>query len=182
MKFFKDDAARPLLVLLLILLTIGERNAAAHGGGTLRLNNEDIGPYWVSVWTAPEPVREGELHVTIAVAEPGERAGQQAGAPVLGASVEVTVSPRAGGLADISARATNEQAANRLYYEADLSLPVAGDWLVLVEVQGPDGRGEAQFVLPVEAAGGSNWLWIGAIALLVVAAFYLYYASRRTRD
>ncbi len=162
-------------------LFLAASGAEAHGGGTPRLTNEDIGPYWISVWTAPQPVREGQLHITVAVAEPGEVAGQQGGPPVLGATVELTVSPRAGGLSDVRAMATSEQSANRLFYEADMIVPVAGEWLVLVQVTGPQGSGEAQFPLTVEQARSASWLWLGAVGLLAVAGFYVFYASRGAR-
>lgn len=178
------DIRRQLLriILLAVIFTISlalARAARAHGGGAPRLVNEDIGPYWISVWTAPQPVREGQLHITVAVAEPGESAGGQAGAPVLGAAVDVTLTPRAGGLADVRDQATNEQSANKLFYEADMIVPVAGDWQATVEVSGPEGSGQAQFDLTVEPAGSGNWMLFGGIGLLAVAGFYVYYATRR---
>lgn len=170
-----------ILFLLAVLLCFDSplQGVLAHGGGTPRLTNEDIGPYWISVWTSPQPVREGQLHVTVAVAEPGQSGEQQAGAPVLGADVAITLIPRSGGLADVRAMATNEQSANKLFYEADLLVPVAGDWQVQVDVRGPDGSGQAQFDLPVEPARESNWFLFGGIGLLAVAGFFVYYATRR---
>lgn len=167
---------------LLLLIVLPAWPVRAHGGGTPQLTNEDIGPYWVSVWTSPDPVREGQMHVTVSVAEPGAATGQQAGAPVLGASVDVTLTPRAGGFADATAQATNEQSANKLFYEADLMVPAAGDWQVQIDVQGPDGRGEARFDLVVLPAQGIDWLLVGGLAFLSVSALFFFYAMRANRS
>lgn len=178
----KHDLRLLLLALLLLASAFVVRAVAAHGGGTPRLTNHDIGPYWISVWTAPQPPREGVLHITIAVAEPGEAAGQQAGAPVLGATVDVTLTPPASGLATVYDSATNEQSANKLFYEADVIVPVAGEWLVTVAVQGPEGEGQAQFPLIIEPARAGNWFLWGGVGLLAIAGFYVYYAGRRNKN
>ena len=172
---------RPLLILVLflIILALSARTTSAHGGGAPQLTNESIGPYWISVWTSPQPVREGQLHVTVALAEPGEGDDQQAGAPVLGATVEVTLTPRSGGFADIRATATNEQAANKLFYETDLMVPAAGDWEVEIAVRGAEGSGQAHFSLAVQPAQDTGWLLLAGGAFAIIAVFFLYYAARR---
>lgn len=168
-----------LLLFFSLIFAVAVHEARAHGGGTPQLTNENIGPYWISVWTSPQPVREGQLHVTVAVAEPGEAGDQQAGAPVLGADVEIILESRSGGLAAVRAMATNEQSANKLFYEADLLVPVAGDWQALVDVHGPAGAGQGEFDLAVEPASDRNWLIVGGIGLLAVAGFFIYYATGR---
>ena len=79
--------ARFLLFLLFLSFV---SPVEGHGGGTPRLVNEPDGPYWLSVWTSPDPARAEEpLHVTVGVTEPGS--GREAGPPVLGAEVSVTL-------------------------------------------------------------------------------------------
>ena len=171
-----------LAVVFLAVPLLPARIASAHGGGTPQVTNDDIGPYWVSVWTSPDPAREGQLHVTVSVAEPGAPGERQAGAPILGATVDVTLTPRAGGFADVSAQATNEQSANRLFYEADLLVPAAGDWQVQVDVEGPAGRGQTAFDLTVMPAQGLDWLLVGGIAFLGISTFFFFYAMRSNRS
>lgn len=168
-----------IVITFIITALVPAQLALAHGGGTAQLTNEDIGPYWVSVWTSPDPVREGQLHMTVSVAEPGAGDDRQAGVPVLGATVDLLLIPSSAGADAISARATNEQSTNKLYYEADVHIPAAGIWLVQLEVQGVEGEGQAQFELAVGPAQNSSMLLPGGVALLVIAAFFFYYASRR---
>lgn len=170
------------LMLLLLLITALPASASAHGGGAPQMVNESAGPYWLSVWTSPEPAREGPLHVSIAIAEPGQGQEQQAGPPVLGASVQVTLTPRSGGFAAINAPATNEQSANKLFYEADLSIPSAGDWTVEIDVDGAEGSGQARFNLAVRPAQSSNGLLLGGLAFVLLAGFFLFYALRSRHD
>lgn len=164
---------------LAFVLALSASAARAHGGGTAQLTNEDIGPYWISVWTSPDPVREGTLHVTISVAEPGGAGERQAGPPILDATVELLLIPPDQTMDAVSATATTEQSANKLFYESDMQLPVAGDWLVQIDVQGGEGRGQAQFELDVQPAQRSNWLLPGGAALAVVVVFFFFYAARR---
>ena len=56
-----------LCVPLLLILTIVVH---AHGTGTPQLLNAPTGPYLLSVWTDPDPLRVDEAHVVVAVVEP----------------------------------------------------------------------------------------------------------------
>jgi hypothetical protein len=58
--------------LWLLWLVIGSWPVVgmAHGSGTPRLVNVAAGPYRLWVWSLPEPVRLGEMHLSVAVATP----------------------------------------------------------------------------------------------------------------
>ena len=56
-----------LSVPLLFILTVVVH---AHGTGTPQLLNAPAGPYLLSVWTDPDPLRADEAHVVVAVVEP----------------------------------------------------------------------------------------------------------------
>jgi hypothetical protein len=163
--------------LLGLLLAFSWHTVAAHGGGTPQLVNEPAGPYWISVWSAPEPVRVGALHLTVSVAEPGD--GREAGAPILGAQVAVTATPAAGDAAVLSAQATNAQATNRLFYEADLEVPATGAWNVQIDVSSPRGEGQVAFAVDVVAGRATNWPLIGGAGLVAVALIFALRAVRR---
>jgi hypothetical protein len=164
------------LVLLALILGLTTGIAWAHGGGVARLTNVEAGPYWVSVWTQPDPLRVGGAHVTVAVVEPGASATEQreAGPPVLDATVEVRFEPldRAG--EPLAALATHEGAEIKLLYEADVELPETGRWQVVITVEGPQGAGRARFEAQVAPALAVNWGWVGGgLGLVALAAVWL---------
>ena len=168
-------SGRAGVLLLLLLATLAGSPARAHGDGTPQLVNAAAGPYWMSVWTSPEPARVGPVHFTVSVAEPGE--GRQAGPPVLGAAVRLTLSgPRQEDA--LKAVASNEQSANRLLYETDVVVPREGRWAVMIDVAGPDGSGQVRFDLRVESSQGINWFLIGGVGLVAVAALFLVRSIR----
>jgi hypothetical protein len=167
------------------MLALPTARVQAHGGGTPQLTNADAGPYWVSVWTQPEPLRAGEVHVTVAVSEPGETntSGREAGAPVLGADVQVEFSRTASSSEKapgqpIFVYATHESAANKLLYEADLTLPTSGEWQVRVTVEGPAGQGSANFRATVRAEQSSNWTWVLVLGPAAIAAVWIWQRFR----
>lgn len=165
--------------VLFFLLVAGAPAALAHGGGTPQLENAAAGPYVVSAWTSPHPPRVGAYHVTVSVARLGE--GGAAGEPVLGADVMVRLTARAGGGEALTARASNEAAENKLFYEADVTLPAPGVYDVQVTVDGTDGRGEAAFPIEVQEGGGVNWGLVGAAGVGLVVVLFLVGQAMRTR-
>lgn len=112
----------------------------AHGGGTLKIANEPIGAYQVSVWTAPAVPRGGDpLHVTVGVARRND------GRPVLDTAVQVEAFIADGNQLLGSAAATTEQSVNKLFYEADLPAFDVGTVKIVVTVMGEGGEGTVTF-------------------------------------
>jgi hypothetical protein len=131
--------------------------SAAHGGGVIRIAAASLGPYQLSVWTAPEPPRVGRVHVTVGLAAATD------GAPVTGETVHVTAyGPE--GAAPVRVMATHEGALVPVLYEADLFLPTPGAWRFEVDVA---GVGSADFSLQVGEAA-PNWPLYGLIGVAVV--------------
>jgi hypothetical protein len=116
-------------------------------GGTLQLSREPAGPYVVTVFTDPSPLRVGEADVSVLV----ERAGSDD--LVQDARVSVTTEPVGqvgrGGTFD----ATHEQATNKLFYAAKFELPTEGTWRIVVGVSGDAGEGSVAFDARVEPMG-----------------------------
>lgn len=146
-----------LAILLGVAALVAAWPVAAHGGGTPRIVNRPLGPYTLSVWSSPEPLAAGVVHLTVALA--------QDDAPALDRRVEIVATPPSG--APIRAQATHEDAALALFYETDLTLPATGIWRFDVSVDGV--AGVASFEATV---GARSWLsspWLAGGAVLVVA-------------
>ncbi len=164
--------------ILLCLLVLSVPIVKAHGGGTPQLTNTEVGPYWISVWTQPDPPQVGELHLTAALAEPGVLSAslKEAGPPILNALIEVQLRSldRPGEI--ISAIASHESAVNKLFYEADLDVPHSGRWEATLLVSGPDGgSGTVSFELEVVEGSTINmsWLLIGALVVFLAAVIWM---------
>ena len=166
-------------VLLIMVLGLPVGIAWAHGGGVPRMTNVDAGPYWVSAWTQPDPLREGQAHITVAVSEPMKSTDgrREAGSPVLNALVQVQFRPLDREGETLLVLATHEAAANKLFYEADLELPETGRWQVIVQVEGPQGSGSASFEAQVSPPTGVSVTWLvglglaGLVTMAVVQRF-----------
>ena len=168
-----------LFLLILLPLFLAGRSVLAHAGvGTQQINNVDLGPYRIWVWSDPEPPQVGSYHVAVALTEslandPNGFAGQ----PILDADVVVEMEHQASGLLLI-AQATHEDATNKLFYEAIFAPEQTGTWEIRVIVQGPDGPVQASYTDEVEPAA-FPWMAVGGglLALLLAGAgvaLYLY--------
>jgi hypothetical protein len=116
---------RPLLVAAVCVPGL-----AFADGGALRLTRA-AGPFVVSIFTAPEPLRVGSADVSVLVQR------RDSTAVVLDASVELRV--RAPDAATRMLAASHALATNRLMQAAPLELPAAGRWELDVTVgQGSD--------------------------------------------
>ena len=173
-------ARRLLALVLLLLLVVTAKPLPAHGVGTPQQLNVPSGPYLLSIWTDPDPLRADETHVVVAVLEPETKE------PIV-TGVEVVV--RFTSLDDPSVVVTEVAATddtNQLLYAAEFNDQVsAGRWQVGVTPTGQPGTGdEVTFEVNVEPARGFSWLWVGALglgALLVVWVFSAMRAGRARR-
>jgi hypothetical protein len=159
---------------LLIALAVPTAQGAAHGGGTPRLVNQPAGPYQLSAWTQPDPIRTGDLHVTAAVTEPGS------GAPNLFARVEVAIYP-SGAAEDLRfVEAFRGANPNKLLHDVDLGIPASGDYQVTIRVTGSAGTGQAGFELSVLPASRGvpeyGVVLMGALAIgLILVSIHLFF-------
>jgi len=118
----------PATTIVLLLLA----SAAGGDGGVVQLRQAD-GPFLVTVFTAPTPLRAGPADVSLLV-QAGDR-----NEPVLDADVLVVLTPSNGDGTSIRTKATRQQATNKLLYAAAVNVPAAGSWELRVTVRrGPD--------------------------------------------
>lgn len=173
---------------LALIMLLTPRSVQAHGGGVPQLINAEAGPYWLSVWTQPDPIRVGEFHITVAVSEAPEPGAstREAGDLVLDATVLVQAESLGQAAEALVAPATRDNAVNKLFYEADLTLPAEGRWQVDIRVSSAAGAGNATFdveALPPAAFNtllGLGWpLWAGLGLVLVTTGWWVQMSRRQ---
>lgn len=153
----------------------------AHGGGVPRVINEPAGPYLVSVWTDPDPLRVDESHVDVAVSHPDSRE------PIVsGIRVFVDLQYLADSTLQARQEATTAQSANKTIFVAVFKdLPADGRWLGTVMVDGEAGAGEPVTfevdILPPAPFPWGRMALIGA-AVLGLAAVVVWQMRRQPQQ
>lgn len=141
---------------LILVLALGWQPVAqAHGSGTPQLVNVAAGPYQVWVWSMPEPVRVGEMHISLAVAQP------EPAAPL---DVEILLTPDDGASPPIRQSTVRQTRLFEEYYESDFILPTVGSWQANIAINGPAGAATSNFAFDVLPPHQVNWtliLWGG---------------------
>ena len=117
------------------------------------MTNEPAGPYGVYAWTEPEPLRQGETHLTIGVTVQAENVAQsgQGEAAITDAVVNVTYTALDGSGVILAGQARAQDTLGSVYYEADMEIPTQGPWQITIAVDGPEGSGETAFIADVSA-------------------------------
>ncbi len=174
-----------LLVLLAALGTFRPQLVGAHAAGTPQLSNVPAGPYRVYVWTDPEPLRVGDMHLSVLVTmvpESGDATDpQQPERPVEDARVTVQFVPADGQGEPLTWHPVPQESLGTTYYELDATLPTPGDWVFKIQVEGPEGEGTVDFQDEVVPAREVNWglLAVGALILLLAVALAGRWSRRR---
>jgi len=128
---------RTMVALALLVAT-----PALSDGGAIQVR-QAAGPFVVTVFSAPMPLRAGAVDLSVLVQT---HSGDQ---PVLDAEVLVTLTS-SGGTVTINAAATRQQATNKLLYAAPVNLPFAGSWDLRVTIR--RGSQVAEVGCPVTVA------------------------------
>ena len=95
---------------------------SAHGLGIAQFINVPFGTQLVSVWADPDPLRVGEVHVTVAISDP------ETLAPILGEEISVQLTYLEDSTVKIVSSALNSNASNKLFYEARFNVANEGEW------------------------------------------------------
>ncbi len=153
-------ALAPAILAAAFILSMLAAQTVLANGGTVQVSNAAAGPYQLSVFTSPSPIRVGTVDVSVLV----QRA--ESTEVVDGVAVAVQVEPAGGQVGGGTYEATRERATNKLFYAADVSLPAEGRWRMRVAADGPDGSGSVAFEVEAtrEAAPGSPLLMAGIVA------------------
>jgi hypothetical protein len=116
-----------LMTAVWAALTLLAAARASGDGGVVRQQQAD-GPFLVTVFTAPTPLRAGPVDISVLVQK------RNSNEPVLDAAVHVTLISTEPGAA-IRSAATRQLATNKLLYAAPLNVPSAGTWDLRVVVR-----------------------------------------------
>ncbi len=108
------------LLYLCIVLILAQVSPALADGGIVQMQ-QTSGPFLITVFTAPAPLRAGPAEISLMIQDSNN---QQ---PVLNAEVILILS-REEGMENIKVEARRAQAKNKLLYTALLNLPEAGRW------------------------------------------------------
>jgi len=158
------ESLRRGLLLVAALLAFSSR--AQADGGLVALHQE-VGPFVVTVFSAPGPLRAGPADISVLVQD------RASGQPVLDGEVFVRLS-REGGITLVE-RATREVAQNKLFYSALMNLPEAGQWELEVKIK--QGKETASIHGQVSAAAPTSLLlsyWRSlSLPPIVIALFAL---------
>ena len=156
--------------LLLLFLAASGSLATAHGIGKPQVINVENGPYLLSVWTDPDPLRIDQTHIVVAVMDPDTRA------PLV-ENIDLSIRMEIPGDPDsaIIASAESDNSVSQLLYVVQFNdLPSAGQWEATVMVDGRRGfADEVSFPLEVTLTPLVNWVKIGIGGLVAVAVSWL---------
>ncbi len=171
------------LIVGLVMMALPWIGATAEGPGTggrrVMLQDESAGPYLLRVVTSPTPPRVGDLYVEVRVTDP------QTGDVLTDLDVYTQAAPTEGDAAPVEVQATHDIGPIPTEYAAHLPVDAAGVWRVTVDVQGPQGTGQVEFLTRVSgslALGAviSVGLPIAGLALLMLVFLWLQRSSQES--
>ncbi len=126
----------------LLLLVIAAQAAFADGGAVLL--TKEAGPYVLTLFGSPTPLRAGRVDLSVLVQTASDKAN------VLNAKVALHLAKTdAGSIVEFTIPATHDAATNKLLYAASLNVPSAGDWRVRVDVKASAGEASVGTAIPV---------------------------------
>jgi hypothetical protein len=153
---------KPLLIACCLL---GFATSAYADGGRLRMH-APAGPFVVTLFTTPDPLRADDADFSVAL----ERASS--GALVSDANVTLILTPAVEGeRGRIELEATRAAATSAFMQAADVRLPHPGSWKVTVVVRQGSERGECSTtldVLPRSPLGGQIFWEIMLVPFLIL--------------
>ncbi len=158
---------------LILFLMLAVAPLALADGGRLRFR-EAAGPFLVTLFTTPDPLRAGPADFSVAI----ERAGTEG--IVQDADVTLLLTPLDGGDRMVL-HASHDAATSRFLEAANFTLPHAGSWRVTVVVRQGSDVGKCSGTFDVAPAGlvsnqiGWNVVLVGAL----VALFLLHQVRKR---
>jgi hypothetical protein len=149
---------------LAAVLALGIWAAAAYGDGGTMLLHRDAGPFTITLFATPQPLRVGTADLSVMVQD---RSSQEV---LLDPAIDLTV---AEGASQDTVRLARGQASNRLLQAATVHFSKAGKWRLMLVVR----RGKDTASLSTECAvepGRSRAMLVWFYVLLPVGIVLLF--------
>lgn len=133
--------------ILVALAAVAVPTAMLANGGTVRISRQPAGPFLVSVYTEPTPLRTGTIDVSVLLQDTASEA------TVLDAQVTVNAEPVEHDGVGGTFPATREQATNKLFQAAKFRIQGPGLWRFSVTATNSAGAGTVAFEAEVPDPG-----------------------------
>ncbi|MGK7311503.1 MAG: hypothetical protein ACN0LA_04630 [Candidatus Longimicrobiales bacterium M2_2A_002] len=111
---------------LALLLGVGLTTPALANGGIVRISEAPVGPWLVTVYSSPTPLRTGEVDISTLV--------QDSADAIIDVPITVDATPVGFVAEPVQAAATRRQATNKLFKAAKFDIGMPGDWQFRVRV------------------------------------------------
>lgn len=170
-------SARRTVRCAALVLAVWLAAAAARGDGLHLLVSQPAGPFVISVFTAPTPLRPGTAEVSVLVQTSDDRRS------VPDADVQLVLRAADGPSAERSAAARRGVVANKMVYAARIDVPAAGRWTLTTSVRAGERNAtlsSAVTVFPALAPLVAFWGFI-ALPFVAIAVFALHQWLKHSR-
>ena len=175
-----EQAHKPIAAGLFLLICLVQfPSIACADGGVVRLS-EVVGEYKISLFTSPNPLRVGQVDVSVLVQNVDSTSA------IPDARVTIKLSPHDRPDGSITQEASGAASTNKLLQAAIFELPEPGWWDLAVVIDGPNGHAETHCQFEVSESWPS-WLnlapWVAWPAVpILLFAVHLALVRRRARE
>jgi cytochrome c oxidase assembly factor CtaG len=176
MRFLDAPRIRRAAFVGAALLLMGVRPAWGHHGGEVRLT-EKAGPFLITVFSAPTPLRVGPVDLSVMVQD------GDSGRPILDAEVTVRLREHGTGGPSILTQATRQNATNKLLYAALVDLPASGLWELQVTAQHQEQVADVACMVTAAQPRSMprSWRLYAALLSVMIGGVALHQWHRRHR-
>lgn len=162
-------------VIALVLLA----SACGYADGGAILLRKQAGPFTVTVFGEPAPLRVGQADLSVMLQNTADTN------TVLDAVVDLRLKrSETGRIVEIAAPATHKHATNKLLYSARVTLPSPGTWRLSVEVTrkgSPVSVDGGVNVLPEEPSRAAYWPYFALIPFVTLMFAMNQWLKRKRR-
>ena len=170
----------PVVLAIAALALLVVARPLLGNGGTVRISRAAVGPYFVSVFSSPTPLRTGEVDISVLVQDSSD-AAVDVPVWVEAAPVGGTSTGAGAAAAVIRQQATRQQATNKLFKAAKFDVENPGMWRFRVAVGEGGGAGAVGFESRVTKSTLLDQPYLLALLVLAPLLFVGWLVGRQSR-